>query len=146
MPYKTQPIAQGGIPAQFPSQIGQGQAQIFPEVPVPDLSGILEERRKKGELPKKPELPEGMVPAMARAMRQDMSVKYEEWSKMSPKEIRQNRDEIEEQVGMWLGTAQDSKQLNQQIAKLDTQVLSKGRGGFENMENLDEIIGADFFS
>ena len=147
MPYRTQPIAQGAIPAQFPSQIGEGEAQIFPRIPVPDLTGIAERKRKEREgLLKKPELPTGMIPAMRRAMQSEIDEYYNELKMLKPKELRQRKDEILERAGTWLGVARDSEVLYGETAKKQQQALIKGESRFENYENLNEITSDAFYS
>lgn len=51
MPYRAKPLAKGGIPADYPSQIGRGLAQIFPTYdPKPTIAMQQREAaRRRGE-------------------------------------------------------------------------------------------------
>lgn len=158
--FRGAPIAKGGIPAEFPSQIGVGPAQVFgpyqstfaqDEIARDRLRAskkaaedkAKEEKAKEHEF--KPEI-KGMVPESIGPYMDAVNEHYT-WLKDNTDKYGEPGFETEvlERENRLLGLAEVLKQGNKDIGERDTVIVNKGEGQFENEDRLGTLRTKDYY-
>lgn len=144
MPYKAKPIAQGGLPAEYPSQMGRGQAQVFaPFNPLP-LAQIQAEKKAQRQA-EEAKVKEGIdmpgvffshVPPF-----EEEAAKIKEKANENPEWV--NSAEGKQRIYELKQAAIASKNIGKNIMARGVSVT---KGKWEGTEALDELTSTEWAS
>ncbi len=158
--FRSRPIAEGGIPAQYPSQIGVGPAQVFgpyqstfaqDEIARDRLRAskrAAEEEAKEKKVKEHEFQPEikGMVPESIGPYMDAVNEHYT-WLKENTDRYGEPGFETEvlDRENRLLGLAEVLKQGNKDLGERDTVIVNKGEGQFENEDRLSSLRTKEYY-